>query len=505
MATSFDVAEPQSEASARPGASKTDRRTLALSLIVLSVGYFAAGKAGLLLAVGNSSVSIVWPATGIAIGALLLGGSRLWPAVFVGAFFVNLTTTWDPVSSLGIAGGNTLEGVAGAYLATRFASGKHFLDRPNSLLTFALLSGFLAASLAATVGTVSLVLTHNASLSGFPTVWRTWWLGDAIGAIEVTPLVIVFTQRISRPEDLTELPGRVEGAAVAGVTVLLALVVFARDPSSFLGGYPLVFLILPPVFWAAIRFGSFGAITTTAMVSVIAIVATVAHLGPFATLPDASALLALRIFMGSLAVTALLVAADVSRHRWMEAELYHARKQLQRLLVERTAQLDAAKSLAHVGTWTYDAATKKMVWSDEMYSILGYGEERFPVLAEDAFERLWRDDREYLRQEFRAALDSDDPLHHEFRELKLRLELPNGERRTILSRLRIAAVENGRTARVEGTVQDVTERERIQHELDRLRTQLDPTLFGGQGLSIWMIPWSRMTGSGDQRSTRRQS
>jgi PAS domain S-box-containing protein len=484
---------------------ETGRRRLAVSLLVVSVGYFLAGKAGLLLAIGNASVSVVWPATGIAIGALLLGGLELWPAVFVGAFCVNLTTTWDPASSLGIAGGNTLEAVAGAYLANRFASGKNFLDRPNTLLTFALLSGVLASSLAASVGTASLLLTHNASPGGITSVWGTWWLGDAIGAIEVTPFVLVLSQRISTPHPVSELPTRTEGAIVAGLTVFLALIVFARAPTSFLGGYPLIFLVLLPIIWAASRFGSFGAIATTATVSVIAIVATVSHAGPFATLPPSSALLALRIFMGSLALTALLVAADVSRHRALEGELYHTRKELQRMLVERTAQLDAARSLAHVGTWTYDATSKKVVWSEEMYPILGYGEERFPVVLENAFQHVWREDREALRQELRGALHSTDPLHHESRELKLQLELPEGERRTILCKLRIATVENGRTAKVEGTVQDVTERERIGVELERLQRQLEPSPGTGQGLPIWMIPWSRMAGTDERRNSRRQA
>src|SRR5690349_7313067 len=53
--------------------------------LVLVAAYFCAGRLGLLMADLHSSVSPIWPATGIAIAALLLRGYRLWPAVFVGA------------------------------------------------------------------------------------------------------------------------------------------------------------------------------------------------------------------------------------------------------------------------------------------------------------------------------------------------------------------------------------------------------------------------------------
>jgi len=87
-----------------------------LALIgVVAIIYFVAGKLGLYFAAYNPSSSPVWPAAGIAIAALLLGGFRFWPAVFLGAFFVNVTTSGSSLTSLEIATGNTLEALVGAY------------------------------------------------------------------------------------------------------------------------------------------------------------------------------------------------------------------------------------------------------------------------------------------------------------------------------------------------------------------------------------------------------
>jgi integral membrane sensor domain MASE1 len=79
-----------------------------LMALALCVAYIVVGKLSLRLASVHPSASPVWPPTGIAIVALLTLGRRYWPAILVGAFFVNLTTTGTALTSLGVAAGNTL-------------------------------------------------------------------------------------------------------------------------------------------------------------------------------------------------------------------------------------------------------------------------------------------------------------------------------------------------------------------------------------------------------------
>ncbi len=408
--------------------------------------------------------------------------------VLAGAFLVNLTTTGDPASSLGIATGNTLEALVAAYLTNRFASGKDAFSHPRTVLLFVLFAGLLAPTVAASTGTASLVLAHLAAPSNSLGVWLPWWLGDAIGAIEVTPLILAFAQRPAVSPTITPHPTAFEAVAVGATTLAVALIVFARDPSTLLGGYPLVFLVIPPVVWAAFRFGARGATASVSMVSVVAIAATVAGDGPFASLPPGISLLALRVFAGSLAVTALIVAADALQHRRLEGELNHARKELQRMLRERTAELDSAKSLAEVGTWSFDVPTQKMIWSDEMYRMLGYGSDRFPVVIGHLVERLHPDDRKAFITELQATMGTPEASSRERSATKYRILLDGDAERTLLNTIRVAGVENGHVTRVGGTTQDVTERQHIEDELRRLAAgettaEPDPKEF-----RLWMIP-----------------
>src|SRR5213079_2804669 len=105
---------------------------------LLTLVYFIAGKFGLMLASLHASASPVWPPAGIALAALLVLGFRVWPAIFVGAFFVNFWTAGTVFTSLGIATGNTLEVICGAWLVNRFARGRNVFERPQDVFKFAL-------------------------------------------------------------------------------------------------------------------------------------------------------------------------------------------------------------------------------------------------------------------------------------------------------------------------------------------------------------------------------
>src|ERR1700731_200172 len=121
----------------------------------LTVLYFVGSKLGLRLAIVHPSATAVWPGTGIALAALLLLGYRVWPGIFLGAFAVSLTTAGSILSSLGIASGNTLEALLGAYLVTRFANGRRVFNRAEDIFKFALLACIVATTLGASFGTAS--------------------------------------------------------------------------------------------------------------------------------------------------------------------------------------------------------------------------------------------------------------------------------------------------------------------------------------------------------------
>src|SRR5207248_9453835 len=210
------------------------RRFSGLPLIgSLAVIYFIAGKLGLILASLHASASPVWPPAGIALAGSLLLGYRAWPAIFVGAFLVNVTTAGDVATSFAIATGNTLEALAGAWLVNQFAGGKNFCDRPQGVFKFALAAA-ISTIVSPIFGVTSLALASFADWTHYGAIWLTWWLGDATGDLVFTPLVLLWSVASKRRWNKKEAA---EVGALLLLLVVLSGVGFGGCPAVSVGNY----------------------------------------------------------------------------------------------------------------------------------------------------------------------------------------------------------------------------------------------------------------------------
>ncbi len=319
----------------------SDRRHLTggrkgVVLLGLAALYFAAGKLGLSLAFANASASPVWPPTGIALAAFLLLGPQAWPAVLAGAFLVNYSTAGSGAVCLMIALGNVAEGLVGARLLERFAGGTGCFDRASDVFKFALLAAGIATALSATIGVSALTLGGLARRADWASVWLTWWLGDAGGALAVAPPLILWGR------DATLRLGRknvAEGIAFAAVLAAAALLAFGGAPYG-LRGHTIAFL--PLLVWAGFRFDARGSATALLALASIAVWATLHGRGPFAGSDSNESLLLVTSFVAVSCVTTLALSALVARLRRDEEALRSARDVFERLLAERTASLSRA-------------------------------------------------------------------------------------------------------------------------------------------------------------------
>jgi len=276
----------------------------ALVLLALAAVYVAAGKFGLLFAFVHASASPVWPPTGLAIAAVLLLGRWVWPAVFVGAFLVNVTTAGSAASSLGIAAGNTLEALLAGYLVGRFASGPAAFERARDIFVFAGLAGFVSTAASASIGVASLIAGGFASLAEAPRIWWTWWLGDLAGALIVTPAIILWFR--TRPLGFADRSA--ETVLALASTALVGVVAFGELGT----GRSLSFICLPPLAWAAFRLPPREVATCVVLLSGIAVRGTVAGIGTFSRGDANESLLLLEAFMATISMTMLPVAAVVA-------------------------------------------------------------------------------------------------------------------------------------------------------------------------------------------------
>jgi PAS domain S-box-containing protein len=320
------------------------------AILALAIVYFGAGIFGLSLAFNNPNASAVWPSSGIALAAILLWGFRLWPGIFLGALFVNFATQGSVWTALGIAAGNTCEALLAAMLLARFAQGANVFNRTRNILTFIFLAGIISTAAGATMGTITLYLGGFIARPEFSTVWLTWWLGDAVGNLIFTPLLLLWlTQPVLpvRSRHIFEAAGLL--AAVVSTSALL-----------FLNPVPagLEYFALGPLLWAALRFGRRGAITAAFVTSGIALWGTVRDLGPFAESEPHESIFLLQLFIATITMTALVVASVVSQQQRLEQRL-RIKDAVSRILSEASTMTEAApqiiKAICETAVWDFGA------------------------------------------------------------------------------------------------------------------------------------------------------
>lgn len=281
----------------------------------LAVVYFAAAKLGLQLASVHPSATAVWPCGGIALAALLVFGYRVWPGILIGAFLASLTTAGNVETSIGIAAANTLEGLAAWYLVNRFARGKEAFARAEDSLKFALLAGVAATTIGATMGVATLAAAGFADWAAFGSMWSTWWLGDAAGVAMVTPLLLLW---IENPRLHWSKKQAFELAALFAGMIATGWIVFSGMLSTTWKNYPVEYLCIPFLIWAAFRFGQREAATAVYALAGIGVWGTVHGFGTFSREAQNTSLLMMQGFLGIMVIVALAVAAEVSQHRQSE-------------------------------------------------------------------------------------------------------------------------------------------------------------------------------------------
>jgi integral membrane sensor domain MASE1 len=280
--------------------------------VALAVAYYLSGSLGLRMATLHPSATLVWPPSGLVLACMIILGRDVWPGVLLGAFLVNLGKSGDVPSSLGIAVGNTLEGLLGSFLVRRYAGGRRFLDRSGDVFRFLLLGALGASLVSAGVGVTSLALSGRASWREFGSIASTWWLGDAVSDLVLVPLFLGWTTlrraRVSRWWWL-------EAALLLVFVVLVGGFVFGDWLGLMHGSHPVSFMVLPCVVWAALRMPQYGSAVAVFIISVLTLWGHVWGQGPFIRPDPTQSLILLQSFIAVTAMTSMVMASVVAERR----------------------------------------------------------------------------------------------------------------------------------------------------------------------------------------------
>jgi signal transduction histidine kinase len=300
----------------------------AAGVLLIAAGYYVAAQSGETLLL-TGGVGAFWPATGVGVALLYVGGLRWWPGILLGDLVGTIVDLPGDPQPLGIALADTTGHVARAVVAViilqRLAGRRAAMDR-LAQVGAVFVAVAVGEALAATVAILARWAGGVVEVPEMAVFWRSWWLGGVAGGLVVVPLALAWAH--GRP---SVWRGRRAGEGALMLAAVAGLSVIALSAEQ-----PLTYMVFPAFIWAALRFGPQGATLAVAIGAVIAVVATSHEQGFFVELSPTDSALNLQLYITFAALTTLCLASIVSERRRAALELAEShRHEGERAALER--------------------------------------------------------------------------------------------------------------------------------------------------------------------------
>jgi PAS domain S-box-containing protein len=394
----------------------------------------------------------LWFANGAILSVLLMTKGRRWPLLFAAALGGILTAILVAGDSMAMAVGltlcNGLEVLLSAVMLRRLIGRRMDFSRGRDLTLYCIMAGAVAPALSALPAAVTLWWGHHVDFSDS---YFAWTAADGLGSLLVGPTFFVLMRA---RQQLEETPLRLAGVVSLTLLAAVSLWVFTQPA-------PMLFLVPPILLLVVFQMETLGAVSGVLLVAVIAIGATVAGVGPAATLihHDGERLLSAQVFLAVMLLSALPTAAALAQRRRLEAALTGARDRAEAAAAEAAKQNRRARLVedtAGVGYFRADRTGSTLNWSDQMYRLLGLAPDTTPDL-EVAAASFHGADQARVRGLMRRAL-----VRGEDWEAEARVVLPGGEIRHLFGRSIVERDVDGFVSGLAGILIDLTDVKRAQ-------------------------------------------
>ncbi len=307
-------------------------------MLLAGSAYSIAAQLSMLLALPNSpGITPIWFPAPIAWSMFYLGGRHLFPGIWISDVVMNLPR---------LMGNNSIEvafvlamfkstvsvsvSLLGSWILSRFFVGRIF-DRVRNVIVFSVTSTFLPLL----TPTLSLLVFCRVGIlpwSLYREIWLTWWIGDALSVLISMPMIVTWRRfrwadwRRDRMWDL------------GGLLVMLGAITFMTGWMN----YPVEYLMIPGLIWAALRLGNCGSTAGILLVSLIALIETAHGKGGFRHDSLNESLILLQTFMATAAFTTLILLGVLAEKRKVGQELTQANELLEARVLDRTETLERA-------------------------------------------------------------------------------------------------------------------------------------------------------------------
>jgi PAS domain S-box-containing protein len=424
---------------------------LALKVVAVGVVCHFSTQVGFALKFPPHYISPLWPTGAILFSVLVVAPVRHWWAYVLAAYFTSVlrdAQSGFPSASILFVVAGVCEILVAATLVRRFAAGVHAFETLRNLVCYTLIAVVMAPLLSA------FIVATLGGPNDYWFYWRVWFLSESLAYLVLAPAMLTWTCLANRGWVNASASRALEACVLGAALLSICIGIFLSPVTSAVSAPALVYLPLPLLLWAAVRFGPVGVNTALLIVAAFSVTGAVYGRGPFVAHAPAGNVLALQLFLAMISLPLMFLAALIAER--------HARANI---LQESEERFRTMADTAPVMVWMSGPDKLCTFFNQPWLDFTGQSLEH--ELGNGWFTGVYQDDLAQCLKTFVEAFDARRPFVMDYR-----LRRHDGEFRWVSDHGVPRFDAEGAFLGYIGSCTDITDRRQAELDVQQKRNEL---------------------------------